>query len=181
MREPLHTHADQGTAVVQHHTLTLQAVSTGPHDLGDTLVEGVTEGNVSDHAALEEGEGTDTLGAIDDLVGNDEIAGLDLLLQATDGGEGNDGANTDGAQSSNVGAGGNLVGSDLVVQTVTAQEGDGDRLVVVGALVVQDGDGGGGGAPRSRDVQRRNLSEAGELTQTGTTNNGDTDGLYGGQ
>lgn len=176
-----HTHADQSTAVVQDDTLTLQAVSTGPDDLGNTLIEGVTEGNVSDDAALEEGEGTDTLGAVDDLVGNDKITGLDLLLQATDGGEGDDGADTDGAQSGDVGAGRDLVGSNLVVQTVTAQEGDGDRLVVVGALVVQDGNGGGGGAPRSRDVQRRNLGEARELTQTSTANNGDTDGLYDGK
>ena len=163
---------------MQDHTLTLQAVSTGPNHLGDTLIEGVSERNVGNDASLEEGERTDSLGAIDDLVGDNEIARLDLLLQAADGGESDDGTDTDGAQGSDVSASRDLVGGDLVVQAVTAQESHGNGLLVVGALVVQDGDGGGRVAPGSRDVQRGHLGEAGKLTQASTANDGDTDGSY---
>jgi hypothetical protein len=52
------------------------------------------------------------------------------------------------------------VGCDLVVGAVAAQERDGNGLVIVLTLVVQDGDGGGGFTPGSRDRQGSNLGEA---------------------
>lgn len=170
------THADNGAAVVQGDTLALQAVSALAHHLGDALVKGVAEGDVGDNAALEESPWAHALGTVNDLVGDHEVAGLDLLLQTADGGEGDDGANTDGAEGSDVGTGRNLVGSDLVVGTVTAQESDCDSLAVVLALVVQDGDGGGRSAPGGLDVQRSNLAEAGQLTQTSASDDSNWDG-----
>lgn len=145
---------------MQDNTIALEAVAALAHHLGNTLIKGVTEGDVGDYATLEESPGTNTLGAVNDLVGDNKVTGLDLLLQTANGGEGNDAADTDGAQGGNVSAGGNLVGSNLVVQAMAAQEGDGDSLAVVLALVVQDGDGRRGGTPRSRDSQRGHLGEA---------------------
>lgn len=162
---------------MKNDTLALQAVTAGSHNLRDTLVERVAKRNVRDHTSFEESPWAHTLGAINDLVGNDEIAGLDFLLQATDGGEGDDGADTNRAQSSNVGARWDLMRCNLVVSTVPAEESDGNGLVVVRALVVQDRNRRGGAAPGRGDRQRRNLSETGELAQTSTTNNGDTDRL----
>jgi len=171
-----HTHADDSAAVVQDDTVTVEAVSAFAHHLGDTLIEGVTEGNVGDYTALEESPWPDALGAVNDLVGDDEVAGLDLLLQTSDRGESNDGADTNRAKGSNVGAGGDLVGSDLVVRTVAAQESNCDGLAVVLALVVEDGDGGGGSAPRGFDSQRGDLGESRQLTKTGAADHSDWDG-----
>lgn len=172
----VHTHTDNGAAVVEGDTLTLETVSTLAHHLGDTLIEGVAEGNVSDNTALEESPWTHTLGAVNNLIGDHEVAGLDLLLQASDGREGNNGGNTDGTEGCDVGASRNLMRGDLVVGTVTAEESNGNSLAVVLALVVQDGDGGGWSAPRGFDGQRGDLAEAGELTQTGASNNSNWDG-----
>jgi hypothetical protein len=149
-------------------------VSTCPHNLRNTLVERIAKRNVPDNASLKESERPDTLGAVNDLVWNNEITGLDLLLQAADGGKGNDGADADGAEGGDVGPGGDLVGSDLVVCAVAAKEGNGDGLFAV--LVVQDGDRGGGGAPWRRDVKRGDLGEAGEFAETGAADDGDGNG-----
>jgi hypothetical protein len=173
-----HTHADQSSTVVKNDTLALQTVTAGSHNFRDTLVEGVAERDVCDHTSLEESPGAHALGAIDDLVGNDEIAGLDFLLQATDGREGDDGTDSNRAQSGDVGARWDLMRCNLVVSTVSAEESDGNGLLVVRALVVQDSDRRGGVAPGRGDRQRRNLSEAGELAQSSTTDDGDTHRLY---
>lgn len=132
---------------MQNNTVTLKAVAALADNLGDTLIEGVTEGNVSYNTILEESPWANTLSAVNDLVRNDKVSGLDLLLETANSGESNDATDTDGAQSSDVGAGGNLMGSNLVVGAVAAQEGDGHDLAIVLALVVQDGDGRGGFAP----------------------------------
>lgn len=163
---------------MQDNTVALQAVSALADNLGDTFIEGVTEGNVSDHPALEVGPRPHTLGAVDDLVGDDKVTGLNFLLETADGGEGDDAADTDGAQSSNIGTSGDLVRGDLVVRAVTAQEGDSNGLVIVPALVVQDGDGGGGFTPGSRDRQGGNLSKARQLTEPSAADDGDGDRAY---
>lgn len=150
---------------MQDDTLTLQAVPALPDDLGDTLVEGVTEGNVSDNTALEVSPWTDTLGAVNDLVGDNEVAGLNSLLETANSGESNDAADTNGAKSSDVGAGRHFVRGNLVVGAVTAQERDSNGLVVVLALVVEDGDRGGRLAPGGRNIQRSNLGESRKLAK----------------
>lgn len=161
----LHTHADNSTPVVQDDTFALQAVTALTDDLGDTLVEGITEGNVGNNTTLEVGPWADTLGTVNDLIGDNKVARLDGLLQTANGRERNDAADTNGTQGSNVGASGHLVRGNLVVGAVTAQEGDSNGLVVVLALVVEDSDRGGGFAPRGRDVQQSNLGESRELAK----------------
>lgn len=163
---------------MQHDTLSLQAVSASPNDLSNTLIEWVTEGNVSDSTSLEECEWPDALGSVNDLVWNHKIARLDMLLQASHSRESNDGSHADRPQSSNVGSSRHLVGSNLMVKAVTAQEGDSDILAVSRALVVEDSDRSGGLAPGSRDIQGRNLRETREFPESGTTDDGDPDGLY---
>lgn len=163
---------------MQCNTITLQAVSTGPHHLGNPLVEWVRKGNVGNHSLLEKCPWTEPLGAINDLVRNHKIAGLDVLPQATDGREGDDGTDTDGTQGGDIGAGGNLMGCQLVMQTVTTQECDCDSLTGALALVVEDGDRRRGVTPRRRDIQRRNLGEARKLSKTSTADDGDSDGVY---
>jgi hypothetical protein len=46
------------------------------------------------------------------------------------------------------------------------------------ALVVQDGNGGGGFTPGSRDRQRGNLSEARQLTESSATDDSNADRAY---
>lgn len=148
-------------------TIALKRMSASPHDLGDLLIEGVRKPDVSDNPALEECERADALGAIDDLVGDDKVAGLDLLLQRADGGEGNDAANTEGAEGRDVGAVGDFVGSERVVGAVAGEEGDS------GVLVGEDRDGGRRGAPGSGDVQGGDWGVAFELLETGSADDGD--------
>ena len=170
-------HAHDGALVVQAHTVTLQTVAALAHDLGDALVEGVSETDVADHAALEEGERTNALGAIDDLVGDDEVAGLDLLAQRAYGAEGDDGADTEATESGDVGASGDLVRSNLVVKTMAGDECDRNGLAVSrGRGVVKDGDGRGRCAPGSGDVEGGNGSEAREGLEASTTDHRNGDG-----
>lgn len=169
------THADNGATVVQDNPISLQTVSTLTHNLGNTLVKGIAEGDVGNNSLLKVGPGANTLGTVDDLVGDDKVAGLDSLLQTADGGEGDDASDTNGAQSSDVGAGGDFMRGDLVVSTVTAQESHGDSLVIVLALVVQDGDRRGGFTPGSVDGQRSHLGETRQLTQSSTANDSNWD------
>lgn len=50
------------------------------NDLSETLAEGIAKGSMGNYIrALEKRRGTDTLGSIDDLIGDDEVAWFDLL------------------------------------------------------------------------------------------------------
>lgn len=110
------------------HVFTLEAVTKLSHNSTELLVEGVGKANMANHTLLEEGEGTNTLSTVNDLVGHDKVAGLDLLLQTANSREGDDGTDTERAKSGNVGASRDLMRSNLMVQTVTRQESDGDVL-----------------------------------------------------
>jgi hypothetical protein len=70
---------------MQHNTLALEAVAASPHNLRNALIKRVAEWNMSNYTSLKECERTDSLGTVNDLIGNDEVTGLDLLLQAADG------------------------------------------------------------------------------------------------
>ena len=120
---------------------------------------------------LEEGERTDTLGPVNDLVGDDKVHGLDVLAEGPDGGEGDDAPDADGAQGGDVGAGGDLVGRELVVDAVAGEEGYGD------AIVPRDEDRGRGEAPGSRGVDRGHGLEAGDAAEAGPADDGDVDGF----
>lgn len=150
-------------------TLALKRMSASPHDLGDLLIEGVRKPDVSDNPALEESERAHTLCAIDNLVRDHEVARLDLLLQRTDSGEGNDAADAEGAEGRDVGAVGDFVGGEGVVGAMAGEEGDGS------ILVREDRDGGGWGAPGSGDIQGGDGGVAFELLEAGSADDGDVD------
>jgi len=100
-------------------------------------------------------------------------------LQRAYGAEGDDGADTEAAESGDVGAGGHLVRSNLVVKTMAGDEGDGNRLAVCrGCGVVEDGDGGGGSAPGSGDVEGGDGSETREGLEAGATDHRNGDGAW---
>lgn len=166
------THADDGSLIVEHDAVALHVRGALLHDLSQALIEGVREADVADDATLEEGEGADALGAVDDLVRDDEVHGLDLLLQGADGGEGDDAADADGAQGGDVGAGGHLVRRELVVQAVAGEEGDGH------AGVLEDHDRGGRLAPGRRRVQGGDGRVTLQLAEAGAADDGDVDGAW---
>lgn len=123
-------HADDGASLMEDHAVTLHGSGAFLDDAGEPGVERVGEPDVADYAALEEGEGTDAFGAVDDLVGNDEIHGLDLFAEGTHGGEGDDGAYADEAEGGDVGSGRDFMGRELMIDAVAGEEGDGDTIVL---------------------------------------------------
>ncbi len=163
------THADDGSLVVHNDTLALQRVSALANNSGNLLIKWVGEANVSDNTALEESEWTDALGAVDNLVWDDEVSWLNLLPEGTDSGECNDAADADGAESGNVGTVWNLMWCDGVVGSVTGDEGDD------GLLVLEDGDWGGWYAPWCGNFQAGDWRETVEFLETGAANDGDVD------
>ena len=106
--------------------------------------EGVAErGMRDDGRALEEARGAHALGAVDDLVGEDEVARGELLAEGADGGEGEDGADAERFEGGDVRARGHGGGRDRVADAVPREEGD------LGARGEgADGDGRAGVAPR---------------------------------
>lgn len=114
---------------MQDHTLSLHVLCTGLHNRGETGIKRVGETDMSNDTSLEESERSDALGTVNDLVRNDKVHRLDLLLQRPDSGEGNDASYTDVAQSSDIGAIGDLVGSELVVYAVSSEKSDVDAFV----------------------------------------------------
>ena len=152
---------------MQHDALALHTGSAAADDLGDPLVVGVAEGDVADQAALEEGEGPDALGAVDDLVRDDEVHGLDVLLQGADGREGHDAPHADVAQGGDVGARGDLVRRVLVAGAVPRQERHGRPCVL------QDHDRRRREPPRRLRVHSRDRREPVELVQPRPADDGD--------
>lgn len=157
---------------MKHHAIAFHVSRASFDDLSQLLVEWIRKSNVADNTTLEEGKWSNTLCAIDDLVRNHKIHGLDLLLERADGREGNDASDTEMAESSNVGAVRNLMGRKLVVHAVTGKESH------VYAIVGEDRDGRGGSAPRCDGVDDSNGLVAFELGQAGAANNTDVNGLY---
>lgn len=157
---------------MQNDTVALHGSSAGLDNGGKLGIKGVGKSNVADNAALEKGKGADTLGAVNGLVGDDKVHGLNLLLEGADGGEGDDAADTDTAESGNVGTVGHLVRGKLVVDAVAGEESHVD--VAVG----EDLDGRRGLAPWSVGVDGSDGRVALELAEASTANDGDLDGLY---
>lgn len=162
--------ADGGSLRVQDDALALQVLGAAPDDVGNLGVVGVGEGDVADEAVLEEGEGAVALGAVDDLVRDDEVHGADLLAQGADGGEADDGAHAQRPQGGDVGAGGDLVRRELVVLAVAGQEGDGH------AAVFEDQDRRRRITPGRQRVYACDGHVAVDLVEPGAADDGDLDG-----
>lgn len=157
---------------MEHHTIALHMRRTSLDDICQLLVEGIGKSNVTHDTTLKEGEWPDALGAIDDLVGDHKVHGLNLLLQGAHGREGNDASDAEVAESSDVGLVGNFMRRKLMVQAVAGEEGN------VDAVVGEDGDGRGGRSPRGDGVDDSNGLVAVELGKAGATDDGNVDGLY---
>ncbi len=156
---------------MQNHTVADHGSSASLDDISQLLVKWIGKANVADDTALVECKGTDTLGAVNDLVGEDKVHGLNVLLQGADGGEGDNAADANAAEGGNVGPVGHLVRSKLVMKTVAGEEGNVD--VAVG----EDVDGRGWLAPRRVGVQSGDGRVALELAEASAANDGDVDGL----
>lgn len=169
------THAYNGAAVVQSRPLALHGASAGLDHGGQLGIEGVGEADMADEALLEEGEGADALCAVDNLVGDDKVHGLDVLLEGADGAEGDDAAHADVPQGRDVGARGDLMGRELVVGAVPRKEGDGH------AVVLEDLDRGRGVAPWRQGVDLGDGHVAIDLGEAGAAYDGDVDRSCGGR
>lgn len=156
---------------MQHNAITLHVLGTRLDNLGQRGIKRVSKADMTYDTPLEKGKRPDTLSAVDNLIGDDEVHGLDLLLQRTDGGEGNDAADTDTPQSSNIGAVGDLVRCELVVEAMAGEERD------VGAVVGEDVDGRRGRAPGRYWVEYGNGFVAIELGESGAADDTDEDGF----
>lgn len=156
---------------MQHDTLTLHVLRAGLDNIGETRVKGVGEANVSNNASLKESPRSDALGAVNGLVRDDKVHGLDVFLQRANSREGNDAAHTDMTQGSDIGSVGDLVGSELVVQTVPGEESD------VDALVFEDADRRGGTAPGCLEVENGDGLESLQLAEASAANDADVDRL----
>lgn len=147
---------------MQCNTLTLQAVSAPLYNLGQPLVERIAEAYVANHALFKEGKRPYTLGAVNDLVGNNKVPRSDLLLQGPHGGKGDDGAYTNVTEGSDVGLVLDLVGCVLVVETVARDESDRDLVPSGGGGMGDDADGRGRLAPWRVNIEYGSEGEAGE-------------------
>lgn len=168
------THDNNSTLLVKDDTLTLHTMRALLDYLSQLVVEGVRESHMTYKAALEKGERTDTLGPVDDLVGNDKIHWLDLLPERADGREGNDAAHTNVPKRGNAGTRRDFVRRKLVVMAMASEECY--RYTIVAA----DEDGRRGKPPRCLGIDRGYRLKSLDLAETGTTNNGDVDGLCNG-
>ena len=88
MRDRL-THADERSTVVERDAIA-EGVCALADDRGESGVKGLGESDVADPAVFEECPAAYAFGAVDDLVGQKEVAGADVLLEGADGGEGDD-------------------------------------------------------------------------------------------
>jgi hypothetical protein len=146
---------------MEHDSVAFQTVAALSHHLGQSFVERVSEGDVGDHAGFKEGERSNTLGAVDDLVRDNKVARFHGFLEGADGGKGDDGANAEGAEGGDVGAGRDFMRGELVVCPVAREEGDGDRSASGGGGVFEDVDVGGRVAPGCRDGEGGSVGEVG--------------------
>lgn len=100
-------------------------LDSGRNKRVELVGERVAEHRVHDDALVpEESVLAEGLGAVDDLVGDDEVSRSDLLTEGTDGREGDDGLDADGLERGDVRTVGDLGRGDGVVWPVTRDEGD---------------------------------------------------------
>ena len=137
------THTDHRPPLMQPHPLPLQALPTPPHDPTQPLIKRHRKRHMRHHAALKERKRPNPLRPVDNLVRHHEIPWFHFLRQRADSAEGDDGADAEGAEGGDVGAGGDFVGCEGVVEAVAGEEGDGVGVGRVGGGGVgEDGDGG---------------------------------------
>ena len=113
-------HADVGAAALADDADFCAGLDEGVDDDG---ADGIPEGDVADDAISEEG-GVAGEGAVDELIGDDEVGGFVLFLQAADGGDGEDGGDAGGFERVDVRAEVELGGKDAMALAVAGEEDD---------------------------------------------------------
>jgi len=131
---------------------------------------------VADHATLEEGKWPDALCAVDNLVGDNEVARSYFFLERSDSGEGNDGAHAEVSQRCDVGLVLHLVWCEFMVESVSRDGRDWDRLAGGGRRVLEDRNRRRGLSPWGIDIESRGESEAWQGRDASAAYNGDVDG-----
>ena len=95
----------------------------GEKDEGDGGADGIAKGNVADDAFAKESGGAQE-GAVDELVGDDEVSGPVLFFERADGGERKDARDAEFFEGVEVGAEIEFGGQDTMTASVTGEEGD---------------------------------------------------------
>lgn len=186
-RESRALHADQsqvlalgglgvqfGLLVVSVVIGSLQSAGELAEELVELEVKGFTETNVSNSSLLKESAGSDTLSAVNDLSRDDKVTGFDVVLERTNSGKSHNSADTNVLESGNVGSGRDVTGRELVVDTVTGQEGNGESSGSAG-----DDNGRRSRSPRSLNVELGDRGQARKLVEASTANDSQKNGLYG--
>jgi hypothetical protein len=86
-------------------------------------VERLIERNVNDQPLAEEGRRADALGAVEELIGDDHVAGRVVLAQAADGAHRDQVLDAQLLEAINIGAARHLARHQAVPNTVARQEG----------------------------------------------------------
>ena len=134
--------------------------------------EGLGETDVGHNPVAE--EGVDPLGgAVDELVGDEQVAGGDLFFEAADGVDGDDMFDPKRFESPDVGPHRYLGGHDAVAAAVARQEGDPDAAQNPGD------DGIAWFAVRGVDVHLANIGESFDVVEAGAADDGDLGGGVG--
>ncbi len=113
-------HADVGAAEFADDADRAAGMRRG---FGDSGADRIAEGHVA-HDAVAEERGDAMEGAIDELVGNDEVGGLVLFLERADGGDGKDALDAEFLEGVDVGAEVEFRGQNAMAAAVAREEGD---------------------------------------------------------
>lgn len=136
-------HIDVGAVIVE-----------GASELGAGLAEevaeigrvGIAEANVGDDAIAEEGVVFAAAGAVKELIGDDDVKGMDFFAEAADGGDANEPADVERAEGVEIGPVIDFMWGDAVAATVSGKKIDGASGVlafddVVGWSAERSGEG----------------------------------------
>ena len=135
-------HADVGSLFVDRNFLGAAGFAENG---GELRAGGLVEGDVGDDAIAEEG-GFATLGAVEELIGNEEFTGAQIFLEGADGADRDDALDAEKLHGVDIGAEIEFGGENAMAATVTGKKGD--ALPFQGA----DDEGVGGIAEGSLDA-----------------------------
>ncbi len=161
-------HAHVGAAVVGAEP---EPAGGGEEEFSQILGDRVGEGDVGDDAAAEEGVGGGLLGAVDELVDEDDVAGAVLALERSDGADAEDPGHAEFFEGPEVGAVGHLGGQQSVSPAVARQEDDVPSGEAAGEQAV------GGIAERGAHGDPAGVGEAVDLVEAGAADDPDSMGL----
>ena len=165
-------HADVGAARVDGGTGGGGFLSEERAEMGG---DGIAEGDVGDDAAAEEGVLVATAGAVEELVGEEDVFGGVFLLEAADGGDGDDPADVEVAHGPEVGAVVEFGGENAVAAGVAGEEDE------AAAVELADDEGVGRGAEWGVDEDFLTVGEAVDVIEAAAADDADGGRLVDGE